>query len=160
MQRFIAQQHVLFHRQDEVADHGIDLVLPALAVEGAVVADIGLQVMALQMRAQRVAEIVGGGRLAERADVVAAAFDGEQRRAADQAGIDLAAAVGEVARRQLRPLEHAVDGLDVEFLGQVEDGEILVVEGLDLLRFAGLAGGEMVVKLLMLRRGGAPCSWR
>ena len=75
-------------------------------------ADIGLQVMALQMRAQRAAEIVRGGGLAERADVVAAALDGQQRRVADRARIDLAAAIGEVAGGQLGLLEDAVDGLD------------------------------------------------
>ena len=41
------------------------------------------------MRAQRAAEFVRGSRLAERADVVAAALDRQQRRAADRARIDL-----------------------------------------------------------------------
>jgi hypothetical protein len=41
----------LFHRQNHIAHNGIDFLLPALAVEDAVMADIGLEMMALQMRA-------------------------------------------------------------------------------------------------------------
>ena len=37
----------------------------------------------------------------------------------------------------------------IEFLGEVEHGEILVVEGLDLLGLGGLALREMVVELAM-----------
>lgn len=42
----------LFHRQDEIAHDWIDFALPTLAVEDAVVADIGLQVMTFEMRTQ------------------------------------------------------------------------------------------------------------
>ena len=51
-------------------------------------------------------------------------------------GIDPAAAIGEGAGGELGPLEDPVDRLEVEFLGQVEHREILVVEVLDLLRLA------------------------
>ena len=88
-------------------------------------------------------------RLAERADVVAPAFDGQQRGVADRAGIDLAAAIGEVAGREFGLLEDPVDRLDVEFLGEVEHGEILVVEGLDLLGLGGLARRQVLVELLV-----------
>ena len=40
----------LFHRQDEILDDGINLALPPLAVERAVMTDVGLQMMAFEMR--------------------------------------------------------------------------------------------------------------
>ena len=70
---------------DDVAEHRKDIAVPALAVEDAVMADAGLHVMALHVRPQAGAEFVGGERLTDGADVVALAFDSEQRGAADGA---------------------------------------------------------------------------
>ena len=50
------------------------------------------------------------------------------------ARFDAAAAHGQHAAGQERLLEHALDRLEIELGGQVEHGEILVVEGLDRLR--------------------------
>ena len=52
-------------------------------------ADAGLHVVALEIRPQIAAQIVRGNRLADGADVVALAFDGQQRGLADRARIDL-----------------------------------------------------------------------
>lgn len=45
-----ACSQLLFHRQDEVADHGINLFFPTLAAKCAVMPDVGLQMVTLQMR--------------------------------------------------------------------------------------------------------------
>src|SRR4051812_7196319 len=71
--------------QDDILHDRIDLVVPALAAEHAVVADADLHVVALEIGAQAAAQVVGGERLADRADVVALALDGEQHGAADGA---------------------------------------------------------------------------
>src|SRR6516165_5906258 len=74
-------------RQDHVLDDRIDLVFPALAGEHAVMADAGLHVVALEIGTQLPAKVVRGDRLANRADVVALALDGQQHGAADCARI-------------------------------------------------------------------------
>ena len=43
---------LLIHGENEIAHSRVDLVLPAFAVERAVVSDIGLKVVALQVRPQ------------------------------------------------------------------------------------------------------------
>src|SRR5262249_30882836 len=70
--------------ENDVLDQRIDLVGPAVAAEHAIVADAGLHVVALEIGAQPGAEVVGGRGLADRADVVALAFDGEQHGAPDR----------------------------------------------------------------------------
>ena len=92
------------------------------------------------------------GGLSKRADVVAPALDGQQRGLADGARIDLVAAVGELPLRQLGSLEGPVDGLHVELLRHVEDGEVLVVEVLDLRGFLFLAIGEVMIELAVCGR--------
>src|SRR5262245_15642748 len=57
-------------REDGVAHHGVDLGLPAPAVEDAVVADAGLQVVAAVHRPDRGAELVRRVGLTGAADVV------------------------------------------------------------------------------------------
>src|SRR5262245_4244825 len=78
--------------QNHVLDQRIDLQLPAPAAEDAVMADAELQVMALEIGAQARAHLLRRQRLADRADVVALAFDREQHGAADRARLDLVAA--------------------------------------------------------------------
>src|ERR1700686_3077112 len=62
----------------EVAQQGIDLVVPAAAGENPVMADAGLHVMDLAIGAHAGAEVFGGGRLADRADIVLFALDRHQ----------------------------------------------------------------------------------
>jgi len=57
-----------------------------MAAEDAVVADAGLHVMASQVRPQSAAQFVRRHGLADGADVVALALDGEQHGAADARG--------------------------------------------------------------------------
>src|SRR3546814_15580078 len=74
-----------------------------------------------------------------RSDVVALAFNGEQRRTADRRRVDLFAAIGQIALGQPVILKHPLHGLEIEFGGKVEHREILVVEGLGLLGLGGIA---------------------
>ena len=78
--------------QYDVLDDWIDLVLPPLAAEYAIMADTGLHVVALQIRAQFAAEIVGSNGLADGADVVTLALHCKQHGAADCIGVDRGAA--------------------------------------------------------------------
>lgn len=94
-------------------------------------ADICLQVVPLQMRSQVRTQLVGRSGLTDAANIIATALDGQKRGAPDPGGIDLAAPVGQSARGKLGFLEDPLDGLDIELLGQIQNGEILVVEVLD-----------------------------
>src|SRR5262249_60461732 len=75
----------------QVREPRVALVLPAAAAEHAVVADAGLHVMAPEIGAHVGAQIVRRHRLADRADVVLLALDGEQRGAPARARVDAAA---------------------------------------------------------------------
>ena len=90
-----------------------------------------------------------GRGLADRADVVALAFDREQHRALDRPRLDRLALPFELAERQRTFLEDQAHGLQIEFRGEVEHGEIFVVERLRDLRLLVLALGEIVVELAM-----------
>src|SRR4051812_9427665 len=90
----------LLRHVDRFPDDRVDLLLPALAAEDAVVADAGLHVMRAQVGPQAAAEILRRQRLADRADVVALAFDREQRGAPDRGRRDAAAEERELATRQ------------------------------------------------------------
>src|SRR5262249_29255963 len=83
--------------QDHVAHDRVDLGLPAPAAEYAVMADAGLQVVALLVGLEAGAQVVRCRGLADGADVVALAFHGEQRGAPDRLGIDRTALVGQPA---------------------------------------------------------------
>src|SRR5512145_1022065 len=63
--------------KDHVAHDGVDLGLPALAAEYAVVADPRLQVVALHIGLEPPAQVVRRRGLADAADVVALALHGE-----------------------------------------------------------------------------------
>ena len=60
------------------------------------------------MRAERVAEIMRRGGLADGADIVLLALDSQQRSTPDRSGVDRAAAIGELALGQQRLLEDPV----------------------------------------------------
>ena len=68
-------------------------------------ADAGLHVVALEIGPQLAAQIVRGHGLADGADVVALAFDGQQHGFADRARIDTLAVPFELAERQRMVLE-------------------------------------------------------
>ena len=91
----------------------IDVVAVA-PVGDPVVADAGLHVVLAHVRAQARAQVLRGQGLADAADVVALAFDGQQRGAADARRLDAAAAPLQFAARQVVALEHALDRLQIE----------------------------------------------
>src|SRR5215813_13838876 len=121
-------------RQDDVLHDRIDLVLPPLAAEHAIMADARLHVVALEIGPQARAQVVRGERLADCADVVALAFHGEQHGAPNRARLHWPAAPVEPSERQGVFLKHEADSLEIEFGRQVEHREIFVVERLNGLR--------------------------
>src|ERR1700760_3206993 len=60
---------------NEIPQQRIDLVIPLAPAEHAVVPDAGLHMMDAAIGAHTGAELLGGQRLADRADVVLFAFD-------------------------------------------------------------------------------------
>src|SRR5262249_35549776 len=112
---------------DEVAYARHDLLAPFAAVEDAVVADPRLLPMQMACTWTGGGERVRGLGLADARDVVELALDGHQR-GLDGGRIDLARAAYPGATRQQMLLEHHFDRLQVEFGGEIHDGEILVVE--------------------------------
>src|SRR4051794_41714443 len=64
---------------DHLADAGLDLGAPAGAVEHAVMADAGLDVVQAQVRRQVAAQVLGGLGLPAAGDVVLLALDRHQR---------------------------------------------------------------------------------
>src|SRR4051812_35977164 len=99
---------------NHVAHHRISLRRPAPAAEDAVMPDACLHVMLLHVRAQAAAEILRRKGLADGADIVLLALDGEEKRALDRAGIDTAAAMPHLAARQEMLLKDFLDRLDEE----------------------------------------------
>src|SRR6204780_1139110 len=119
----------LIARQNHVLQNRINLVLPAFAGKDAVMADAGLHVVALEIGAQLAAQIVRGDGLADGADVVALAFDGEQHGAPDRGRIDTITVPLQLAERQYEILKNVSYRFEIKLRREVEHGEILVVEG-------------------------------
>ena len=71
---------------------------------------------------------MGGLGLADTRDVVFLAFHRHQADVGDQVGTHQLAAMGQLALGQQVLLEDNVDGLEVEFFGQVQHRQILVIE--------------------------------
>src|SRR6185503_16175549 len=113
---------------DELADLGIDLGAPAPAVEDAVMADLGLNVMRLLGSREAGAEIERRGGLADGADIVVLALDTEERGALDGARLDAAVARGEAVQRQRMVLEDALHRLEIEIRRQIHHRHVLVIE--------------------------------
>src|ERR1700731_3085548 len=134
-------------REDDIPHQRIDLVGPTIAAEDAIMPDTGLHVVALEVRPEPRAQLVGCGGLSDGADVVALAFDGEQHRALDGARLDPLTAPRELAGRQRVLLKNAPHRLKIELGGQVEHGEIFVLERFRHLRLLVLAPCEQIVKL-------------
>ena len=109
---------------------------------------LGHVIFLLRLR-QLLGERQRGLGLAEAADIVILALDGEQRGLGDGAGIDQATAVQPFALGQGMALKHDLDGLQVEFGGHVADRAIFLVE---ILAGAGaflIALHQMLEHLIM-----------
>src|ERR1700730_3750963 len=76
---------------NDITHHGVDFVVPAAAAEDAVVANPSLHVVHLHILPQSRAKVLRGEGLAEAANIVPLAFDGQKRGALDGARIDQAA---------------------------------------------------------------------
>src|SRR5271154_3886828 len=111
--------------------------------------DTRLQMMALAIGAQFLAEIVRGHRLADGADVVALAFDRQQHGAADRTRVDGLAVPLELAERQSVFLKNVAHRFEIELGGEVEYGEILVVERFGGRRLFMLAVGKILMELFV-----------
>ena len=72
---------------NDISHHRVNVVLPALAAEHAVVADVRLHIVGAHVGAQAAREVLRGECLADRADVVALALDGDQRGTANCGGV-------------------------------------------------------------------------
>ena len=112
-------------------------------------ADAGLHVVTLAVGPQRRAEVVRGQGLAHRADVVLLAFHGEQHGAPDRRRFDFLILVGERAERQRVFLEYQLHGFQIKLGGEIEYGEIFVVERLGGGGLGLLAARQVLVQFLM-----------
>ena len=124
----------LAHRQDKVGDARSDFGAEARAVEHAVMPHTGLQPMRLPFRRQVDAKPMRGLGLSDTGNIVELALDREQRNTPDLRRIDRAIAMHHLAFGQRVAHEHRVDGLQIEFGGEIHDGEIFVIKLFVLLR--------------------------
>ena len=90
-----------------------------------------------------------GRGLADRTDIIALAFDGEQHGAPDGARLHALPAPFKPARGKGKFLKDEAHGLEIELGGEVEHREIFVIERLCHLRLLVLAPGDVVVELAM-----------
>src|SRR6185437_8322728 len=135
---------------NEIAQQRVDLVVPLLAAEHAVVSDAGLHVVDTAIGANAGTELLRGERLADRADVILFAFDRHQPHAPDRSRVYGTAAEGELAEWQQMVLEHVADGLDVEFGRKIHDSEIFIIERLDDCSLLVLAFHQVIVQVYVL----------
>jgi hypothetical protein len=98
----------------EVPQDRIDVAAPAPSGEDPVMADAGLDMMTLHVGPEAAAQFLRSQCLAGTANVVALAFDGEERSAPDRARIDTPAVPFEIAKRQRVLLKHHAHCLQVE----------------------------------------------
>ena len=115
--------------------HGVDFVVPAAAAEDAVMANPRLHVVHLHILPQSRAKVLRGEGLAEAANIVPLAFDGQQRGALDGARIDQAAMHLELTEGQNVVLEDQFHRFEIELGRQVHYREIFLIERLDELKF-------------------------
>jgi len=120
---------------NDITHHGVDFVVPAPAAEDAVVADSSLHVVHLHILPQSRAKVLRGEGLAEAANIVPLAFDGQQSGTPYGARIDQAAMHLELAEGQSVVLENQLHRFEIEFGWQVHDREIFLIECLDKLEF-------------------------
>src|SRR5262245_22748794 len=90
-----------------------------------------------------------GRSLPDRTDIVALALDREQHGTLDGAGLDALSLPVKPAGRQCKLLKYEPDRLQVKLRGQIEHGEIFIVEGLRRLRLLMIAVCQIVVELTM-----------
>jgi hypothetical protein len=87
------------------------VILPALSIENAMMADAALHMMSLQIGPQTAAQLLGGECLADGTDATPFALDRKERSVSDRAGIDRPAPPFELASRQRMLLKNAAKGL-------------------------------------------------
>ena len=114
---------------NDITHHGIDFVVPAPAAEDAVVANPCLHVVHLHILPQSRAKVLRGEGLAEAANIVPLAFDGQQSGTPYRARIDQAAMHLEMV------LENQLHRFEIELGWQVHDREIFLIERMDKLEF-------------------------
>src|SRR5665213_1862789 len=134
---------------DEVPHLRVNLVAPAPPVEDPVMADIGLDVAFLLAGFKAAEELMRRGGLADRANVVVLALDGQERGAGNGAGFDRTVAQGHFALRQRVFLKDATDGLQVEIGGQIHHRHVFVVETLGRPGALAVAPHQMLEQLDM-----------
>jgi hypothetical protein len=103
----------------------------------------------LRIGTQIAAEVMRSDGLADGANVVALALDGEQHGAPDRSRIDAPAAIVEPAARKRMLLENEPHGLEIELCGEVEYGKVFVIEGIGDRRLFSLAIGQIFVQFAM-----------
>src|SRR3984957_10124764 len=134
---------------DEIPHLRIDRLAPAPPVEHAVMADLGLDVTLLPARFQPGEQGVRGRGLADRANVVVLAFDGQERGARDRLRLHLARARHELPERQGVILENALHRLQVEIGRQIHHRHVFVVEFLGRERAFAVAFDQVAEQIDM-----------
>src|SRR4051812_745720 len=133
---------------DEIRDAGGDLLAPAPAAEDAVVSRAGLDELPPSLPRNPRAERVRRRGLAHAGDLVLLAFDGHQRRVADQLGPDaVLAPERHLSPRQIVPLEDAGDRLEVVLRRDVHHRQVVVVEPAVGLRALLVAREQVAIEL-------------
>src|SRR5579864_5723198 len=102
---------------------GIDFPLPARARENAVMPHPGLQIMLLFVWLERSAQLVGGKGLSRRADIVTLALHGQERCSANGARVHVMSAPFKASSREIVPLKHTLDSLEIKLGVQIKHGE-------------------------------------
>ena len=100
---------------NDITHHGVDFVVPAPAAESAVVANPCLHIVHLHVLPQSRAKVLRGEGLAEAANIVPLAFDGQQSGTPYGARIDQAAMHLELAEGQSVVLENQLHRFEIEF---------------------------------------------
>ena len=113
---------------NKIADRRLNVLPPARAVEDAVVAGAGLDMIGVQGFGQIGTQVMGGLGLADAGDVILFALDGEEGRVCYRARIDETVAVHEGAAGQVAILKDDLDRLKVKLLGQIHHREILIIK--------------------------------
>ena len=85
-----------------------------------------------------------GERLADGADVVLLALNGQKKCFLDRAEVDGFALVLHFPERQQIALEYLIDGFEIEVRAHVHDREIFLVEVADRIRLLDVAGDAMM----------------
>lgn len=137
----------LFAHVNEVPHQRIDFRIPAPSVEYAVMADAGLDVVALHVGPDARAQVLRRECLADSANVIPFTLDREQKGALDGARIDASTAIFKFTQRQVMFLEYAAHGLQIEVRRQIHDREIFLIESPDDLGLVDLLIDKVTVEI-------------